>query len=321
MERAVRGELRVHHVARQAEHHRPARRRVDDQEHDRVGAHAVSRDRPVATEQQDAHPLATAPRVLVGDPSRGGGGAVLGEEGLDQVRLRGGDAHRVRDGQRSRDAGQRHQDGARRGAQPACPQRTGTQVGREHADRPDAYARTEHPRHRAKPRRVRGQLDERAEVPQRAEEVDRTADGREQEDVTDQAAGPEETGARQDGSEQGHPERAPHGAGAPEAEPGGPRGPVASRMTVHESRMPRRRLVWPGHETRVGQEFTAGWVDARPRQRATGPRRWSLDGAGGAGRRPRRVAVDGSAAGRRTRADRRSPPRLLRGRGAGGDHG
>ena len=154
-------------------------------------------------------------------------------------------------------------------------QRTGPHVRRQHAERPDAQARTEHPRDRPQPGRVGGQLDERVEVAHGAEQVDRAADGREQQDVADQPPGPQEAGAWQHGAEQRHAERAPHRAGAPEADPVARWGPVASRMLVHESKdaasgaRNRRDTA-----TRVGREFRRArpWIaGARPRPAG----RWS----------------------------------------------
>ena len=78
VERAVLRELRVHHVARQAEHHRPPGPGVQDQEHDRVGADALAGDRSVSAEEQDAHVLAAGPRVRLADAARRRGGAVVG---------------------------------------------------------------------------------------------------------------------------------------------------------------------------------------------------------------------------------------------------
>ena len=64
VQRAVLGELRVHHVARKTEHHRLARLGVDADQDDGVGADAGATHSPVAAEQQDVDAVLARPRVL-----------------------------------------------------------------------------------------------------------------------------------------------------------------------------------------------------------------------------------------------------------------
>ena len=266
MQRAVRRELRVHHVARQAEHHRPPGPGVQDQQHHGVGADAFAADRPVAAEEQDAHLLAPAPRVLLADAARRGGRAVLGEERLDQVGLRGG----VR-ASSARPAAPRPRRRAPRQA-PARPTADGAarrgrspDVRRQHAQRPHARPTPSTTTTRAQPGGVGGQLDERVHVAQRAEQVDRPADERAPAGRS-RCSRPvqRKPGAGQHGAEQGHAEGAAHRAGATLAAATGRPGAVAPRTRVHESQGCRTCGAGiPGPETRVGRELSTldrrGW--------------------------------------------------------------
>jgi hypothetical protein len=89
VQRAAGWELRVHEVARQAEHHRLTGAGVDAEQDDRVGADPVAADVAVPTEQQHVDPLPAAPRVGDRDAGRQGGGLVVLEELGDQLGLHG----------------------------------------------------------------------------------------------------------------------------------------------------------------------------------------------------------------------------------------
>ena len=67
MQRAVLGELRVRHVARQAEGHRLAGLGVHAEQDHAVGADAIAALATVAAQQEHVDPLAAVPRVLLRD--------------------------------------------------------------------------------------------------------------------------------------------------------------------------------------------------------------------------------------------------------------
>ena len=145
VERAGLGELGVHHVARQAEHHRLAGRGVDADQDQGVGAHPLAALSPVAAQQQHVDPVTTSPGVLLGDVGGHRRGLVVGEDGLDQVGLDPGVLGGHDEGGTD-DAHQRQHEGVPRPRRPARPcERAGLAVGEVDGDRPGGEDADDHP--------------------------------------------------------------------------------------------------------------------------------------------------------------------------------
>ncbi len=210
VQRTVHRELSVHHVARQAEHHGPARMGVEAGEDHRVGAHTVPVHVAVAAEEQEVHPVAPRPRVHLRHPGRCGRAAVALEDRLDEVRLDPGIAD-AQDEWRGQDQAE-HQDerSAGEGLQPGPVPWTHQGVRRDDHDEPEAQHTGEKTRGELQHVRVEGEVRRGLEVPADvpATGSDEGERGQQDQQARGEASGPQVARSRQHRPQEGDPDGA-----------------------------------------------------------------------------------------------------------------